>query len=260
MNRQVAPLLVIALLAGCGQSWATDSRETPPGLLEAVQQARYSDGFEVRLAITTVDAQKVRSPPIKIAVIGQASAERQRFLVRGISPEAVRNHYLVTAKNAAGPINAFEYGPDDEGHPISVDPFAGLFKTDFVIWDLFGTWWDWPRQTAEGLGEVNGRRCLWVRSRPAALLQIKEVVSCVDKEFALALSTKVYDSQNRLRRTIRVEKLIRKNSNAGLMAKKITIADERGAYSEIDVYGGDEQYQVESETFGVLERLLGKSN
>jgi len=228
--------------------------------LSTVNKARLSDGFEVRLAITTVDAQKVRSPPIKIAMIGQVSAERQRFLIRGISPEAVRSHSLVAVRNAAGPITAFEYGPDDAGRPVSLDPFVGIFKTDFVIWDLFGAWWEWPHQTDEGLGEVKGRKCLSIRSRPAAPSPVKEVVSCVDREYALALSTQLYDTQNRLRRTILVEKLMRKNNGAGVMAKNITITGEHGAYSEIDVYGGDEQYQVNPGTFGALERLSGKSN
>jgi len=244
----------------CLHAWADDGRDKLPDLLSAIKQARLSDGFEVRLAITLVDAQKVRSAPIKVAVIGQVNADRQRFLVRGISPEAIRNRYIATMKNAAGSITAFEYGPDEAGRPVSLDLFAGIFKTDFVIWDLFGAWWDWPYQTDEGFGEVHGRRCLSIRSRPAAVLLVKEVVSCVDREHAVALSTQLYDTQNRLRRTILVEKLMRRNSGAGVTAKRITIVDEHGAHSEIEVYGGDEQYQVSPETFGALERLSGKPN
>ncbi|MFA7281200.1 MAG: outer membrane lipoprotein-sorting protein [Sterolibacterium sp.] len=256
----VTQLLAIALAMWSLQSLAADSRDSLPGLLEAIKQARHSDGFEVRFAITAVDAQKLRTVPVKIAVIGQANADRQRFLVRGISPDAVRNQHFVAENSAAGPIDAFEYGPDSEGHRISLDPFARLFNTDFVMWDLFAVWWDWPHQIADGNGEVNGRSCLRVKSRPAVPMPVKEVVSCIDRETALALSTQVYDAQHRLRRTIRVEKLMRKGSSEGLMAKKLSILGEHGATSEIDVYGGDEQYRISPETFGVLDRFLGKAN
>ncbi|MBI4986519.1 MAG: hypothetical protein HZC24_14555 [Rhodocyclales bacterium] len=252
--RRSLPLALALIAAPCA---AIDEPASAAVLVETMKQARHSDGFEARLAITSGAADKAAARPVKVALIGQITAERRRFLVRGIAPERIRDRYVVAAQDAAGRVEAYEYGPHVAG-PVPLDPLSRLFDSEFVIWDLFGAWWDWPQQALSGSGSVEDRDCQWVRSRPAVRSPIKEVASCVDRDRALALSTKIYDGQQGLLRTIRVDKLMRKGNGGGAMAKKMTVSAAHGPLTEIEVYGGDENYQVTPETFDVLERVWGR--
>jgi hypothetical protein len=245
MKNAIRILLLLALAApahGAG----TDAT----ALAETMKQARHSEGFEARMSVFVTQPDGHRAAPFKVAVIGQVSAERQRLLIRGISPEKVRGHYVAAERTADGRIRAVEYGEGTRAK--EADPYARLFDSGMTVWDMFGAWWSWPGQETGGSGQANGRACALVRSRSAAAAPVREVESCVDREAKLALNTQLFDRRRKLLRTLSVERTMRKESGA-LAAKKLLVTEADGTLTEIEVYGGDEQYLVSADTFAALD-------
>jgi len=244
-------LILLALLA-C-PALTADAAETAStaALAASMKEAQRSSGFEARMSVSTAVAGVPHT--LKIAVVGQFTDERERLLIRGISPPEIRNRYVAAERSADGRITAIAYGENFAADHAEADPFAKLFGSELVLWDMFGAWWDWPRQTQGDLEASGGRDCIPVRSvSDAATAPIREVQSCVDPGGRLALKTQLYGSRHMLLRTISVEKTMRKDS--GLKAaKRLTVAGVGASVSEIEVYSGDEHYAVPADTFARLE-------
>lgn len=244
--KNIAGILLLFALAVPAHGAETDAA----ALAETMMLARHSDGFEARMSVFVTQPDGRRAAPFKVAVIGQISAERQRLLIRGISPEKVRGRCFAAERSADGRIRAVEYG---EGTMVKeTDPYARLFDSGMTLWDMFGAWWSWPGQETGGSGRANGRACTLVRSRSAAAAPVREVESCVDREAKLALKTQLFDRRRKLLRTLSVERTMRKESGA-LAAKKLLVTETAGTLTEIEVYGGDEQYLVTADTFAALD-------
>lgn len=245
MKNAVGILLLFALAApahGAG----TDAI----ALAKTMMQARHSEGFEARMSVFVTQPDGRRSAPFKIAVIGQVSADRQRLLIRGISPERVRGRFAAAERTADGRIRALAY--EEPSAARKADPFARLFDSGMTLWDMFGAWWSWPGQESGGIERIAGRECTLVRSRGGDAGPVREVATCVDRDARLALKTQLFDRRQRLLRTLAVERTMRKESGA-LGAKKLLITESGGTITEIEVYGGDEQYLVTDDTFAVLD-------
>ncbi|HEX5363059.1 MAG TPA: hypothetical protein VFW59_02225 [Gallionella sp.] len=220
-------------------------------LAEAMQQARYSDGFTVRMNIASIQPNGRRAMPFKLAVIGQIDAKRQRLLIKGISPDMVRNRFVVAERNADGRIRAIGYTEPSAADIGKVDPTAPLFDSGLVLWDMLAPWWEWPRQNMGETEQIAGRSCTLVRSQTDENFSpIREVISCVDEKARLSLRTQLFDRRHTLIRTISVKQTMRKDSGA-LAAKKLTITDH--AVTEVEVYSGDEHYQVTADTFAQFD-------
>lgn len=240
-------ILLLAFFAAAPAYCAgTDANE----LAAAMRQARLSGGFEARMSVFVTQANGRRTAPFKVAVIGQFSGDRQRLVIRGISPEQVRGRFAAAERTADGRIRAVSYG---EGSKIAgINPFARLFDSGMTIWDMFGAWWSWPDQKTGENKQAAGRACTLVRSGGAAASPVAEVESCVDREAKLSLRTQLFDRRHTLLRTLSVERTMRKESGA-LGAKKLLITEAGGTLTEIEVYGGDEQYLITDETFATLD-------
>src|SRR5664279_4445915 len=89
-----AVFIVLAAIACPGYGVEPSASFSATEFAESMKQARYSDGFEVRMKVTTVDSDGRRSEPIKLAIIGQITSDQERLLVSGISPDKVRNRSL----------------------------------------------------------------------------------------------------------------------------------------------------------------------
>jgi Outer membrane lipoprotein-sorting protein len=230
-------------------------------LAEAVRQASYSDGFEERMNITTVNSEGHRSVPVKLAVIGQFGTERQRLLIRGISPANVRDRFVFAERHADGWIRANEYGAHIARGNAEVDMFSHLFDTELVIWDMFSPWWHWPKQSLGGTEKIDGRNCIIVRSQSDSKnYPIREVVSCVDKDAGLSLKTQLFDGRHKLIRTISVVKMVGKESGA-MAAKEVTIKGPDNSVTEAELYSGDEHHSITPDTFPTFNShpIAGKS-
>jgi hypothetical protein len=254
MSRFAAAVLaLLAALAPLGQAAESESDSSAAGLADSMRQAKLSDGFEARMNIVTVDPGGRRGQTIKVAVIGQFGTDRQRLMIRGISPNSVRNRFLVAERIADGPIRAIEYRERVTDGVAETDPQKNQFDAGLVMWDMFSPWWSWPKQTLGGTERMAGRDCRIVRSRDeTGISPVREVVSCVDKGAGLSLRTQLFDSRRTLLRTISVERTIRRESGL-LAAKKLTVAAADNTVTEIEVYGGDEHYAISAETFAPLD-------
>lgn len=224
-------------------------------LARAMQQAKYSDGFEARLSIFVTKANGSHPAPIKLSVVGQLSADKQRLLIRGISPASVHDHFYAAEWNTDGHIRAVEYRHAQNKY-TGLDPLSRMFDSSLVIWDMFSPWWSWPRQILEGVERVDGRECTVIRSViDANNLAINEVESCVDQRAKLSLRTRLFGKHHALLRTTTVEKAMHKGGGDLMTAKKMTIADASHASTAIEIYAGDEQYEITGGTFAALDLL-----
>ncbi len=223
-------------------------------LARLMRQAQLSNGFSARMNVAVIKANGRRMQPFKVAVIGQMQADRQRLLVRGISPATVRNHYFAAEKNTAGVIRAIAYAEQADG--VAMPAQTNLFDSGMIIWDMLSPWWDWPKQTLGELEQVAGHACTVVTSQtPTDDFQVAEVVSCIDQEARLSLRTRLFDKRHRLIRTFTVEHMMRTASGA-MAAKGVTITETDHSRTEIEVYSGDENYLISPETFARLDALL----
>ncbi|HXU92597.1 MAG TPA: hypothetical protein VFP33_02975 [Gallionella sp.] len=244
--------VLLSLLATLA-SPAYGAEPSATALAETMRQARLSNGFEARMDVAAIKPNGRRAMPFKIAVIGQIGNEKQRLLIRGISPDAVRNRYFAAEKTADGRIRAIEYGEGSAG-VAETSPTERLFDSGLVVWDMFGPWWNWPKQELGGTERIAGRECTLVRSQTDAVnAPIREVVSCVDKDARLSLRTQLFDRRHAIIRTISVERTMRKESGA-MAAKKLSVTDADKAVTEIEVYSGDEEYLIGADTFTKLDQ------
>ncbi len=253
--KHVVKAFLFLLALAASPAYCTGADAT--GLAAAMRQARLSDGFEARMSVFVTQPDGRRAAPFKVAVIGQVSSERQRLLVRGISPERVRGRFFAAERTADGRIRAVAY--EEPSATRKADPFARLFDSGMTLWDMFGAWWNWPEQESGGSERIAGRECTRVRSGDGDAGPVREVASCADKDAKLSLKTQLFDRRHALLRTISVERTMRKESGA-LAAKKLLVTEADGTLTAIEVYGGDEQYLVTDETFAALDaqRTTGK--
>lgn len=248
---------VLCLLLGllCVPSGYAAERETATSLAALMRQAQYSQGFEARMNVFVTKANGAHPAPLKIAVVGQFSAERQRLLVRAIAPEALRETSFAIAKQANRGIKTVKYRAG--GELVGTDAQARLFDTGLVAWDMLNPWWEWASQSLEGKDRIGGRECLRMRSRADEQdSPVREVESCIDVQAGLALRTRLFDGGHNLLRTITVEKMLRKQDGSGSLARKLNITGPAKLRTDIEVYAGDEEYLVSEETFAVLDRPM----
>lgn len=250
-----AGLLLLALLVPAAQGGEVPLEGVGAALAAAMRAARQSDGFELRMTVAVTDAQGLAAPPVRLSVIGQFAAERDRLLVRVLSTDASQRQTLAAERNADGRIRAIAYG-DRAGDGIrAVDAQAGLLHSGLVLWDMLTPWWSWPRQQSARAQDAGGHACTPVRSRPAARAgadTIGEVDSCLDAAAGLALKTEIFDRRHALLRAITVDKSLRKGAG-GLFAKRMTIHGADGSVTVVEVYGGDEHYGIGQDTFAALD-------
>ena len=77
---------------------------------------------------------------------------------------------------------------------------------------------------------------------------VTEVLSCVDSREGMAWRVALFDRHGRALRTIEVEQAVR--LQAGTSApRRATITGPQGRTSRVEVYDGDERYQVPPGTF-----------
>ena len=242
------------LLLACIPAYAGEPSAT--SLAGLMREAQLSDGFSARMNVAVIKADGRRMQPFKVAVIGQMTAARRRLLIRGIAPASVRNHYFAAETRAAGVIRAIAYTEQPTTEGAVMPALTPLFDSGMVIWDMLSPWWDWPEQTLGEAEQVAGHECTVVTSlAPAGDLPVHEVVSCIDRDAKLSLRTQLFDKRHRLMRSITVEHMMRMGSGA-MAAKRMTITDTDNVRTEIEVYSGDENYLIGSETFFRLDALL----
>ena len=104
-------------------------------LAEIMRLAKYSNGFEARLNVLVTQSNGAHLAPFKLAVVGQLSADKQRLVIRGISPESVRNRFYEGERSGEGRIRALS----DTG--VEFEPDARLFDSGLVVWDMLSPWW-----------------------------------------------------------------------------------------------------------------------
>jgi hypothetical protein len=253
MTRPSTVLLLFATLVRPGYGAEPAVITSPAALAESMRQARFSDGFEVRMNLSTVQPDGRHSPLLKLAVIGQLSIERERLLFRGISPDKVRNRFFAAEKRANSEIRSITYGEHVSGSLVEATPFTKVFDSDLVVWDMFAPWWNWPKQSLGGTEQIAGHDCTIVRSQSdAGISPIREVISCVDENARLSLRTQLFDGQHALVRTISVEQTMRKESGV-MAAKRMSITGVDNSITEVAVYSGDEHYRITADTFSSFD-------
>ncbi len=253
--RQLARVLLLLLTGLAAQGYCAE--QSAAALAETMKRARYSDGFEARMNISVFKLDGQRTASFKVAVIGQVGDDAQRLLIHGISPDKVRDRFIAAERGADGRIRAIAYTGDTSGGSAKFDASARLFDSGLVLWDMFGSWWNWPGQNLVESSQVAGRACTVVRSRSEdSASPIREVVSCVDPKARLSLQTQLYDRQHVLLRTIAAERLVRKESGA-MAARRLTITEADDTVTEVEVYSGDEHYQITADTFATFDSRRG---
>lgn len=247
-------LVCVLLAASPGYGAEPGAPVSASALAELMKQAMHSEGFEARLSIFITKANGAHPPPFKLAVIGQFVAGKQRLLIRGISPESVHDRFIAAERGSDGLIRARAYRGQAASEPVELDPFSKIFDSGLTVWDMFGLWWSWPKQSLEGIERINGRECTRIRSiTDDKSIAVREVESCVDQQAKISLRTKLFDSKHALIRATSVEKVVRKRKGGGMAAKKLSITDAGGVLTDVEVYAGDEQYEISADTFSALD-------
>ncbi|WP_295444589.1 hypothetical protein [uncultured Thiodictyon sp.] len=253
MRRVGALLLLMVLTVALGAPAACGDELAPAAIAEAMRQARYSDGFAVRMNITLVAPTGQRSLPIKLSIVGQMDAAGGRLVIRGIAPERIRNRFIAAERIGAGPIRAVAYRESAAAGCAQADPLMPVFDSNLVVWDLFAPWWSWPEPRMVGTARVAEDDCVNLRLRTDSTASpIREVVSCVDANRHLPLRTQLFDGRHTLVRTVVVDETMRQESGR-IAARKFSITGADQAVSEIEVYSGDEDYHVPAGTFAALD-------
>lgn len=257
---RIAKVFLVCILLGANPGYGAEPGipVSASALAELMKQAMHSEGFEARLSVFITKANGAHPPPFKLAVVGQFVAGKQRLLIRGISPESVHDRFIAAERGSDGRsdglIRALAYRGQAASEPVEFDPFSKIFDSGLAVWDMFGLWWSWPKQSLEGIERINGRECTRIRSiTDDKSIAVREVESCVDQQAKISLRTKLFDSKHALIRATSVEKVIRKRKGGGTAAKKLSITDASGVLTDVEVYAGDEQYEISADTFSVLD-------
>src|ERR1035437_7768382 len=188
---RIAKVIFACLLLSVSVSYAAEPGVSASAVAEMMKQAKYSDGFEARLNVLITKANGAHPAPFKLAVIGQIAANKQRLVIRGISPDSVRNRAYAAEADRGGSIRAVESRSMAERE---YDPFAKMFDSGLVVWDMLSPWWNWPNQSLQGTEKIHGRECAKIRSQTNDKNNlIQEVESCVDQQAKLALRTSFFD-------------------------------------------------------------------
>lgn len=254
MMRRIAAVVLACLSLGAGTGYAAEPGTSASAVAELMRKARLSNGFEARLNVFVTKTNGAHLAPLKLAVIGQVSADRQRLLIRGISPEPVHNRFYAVERGSDGRLRGIESRAD--GEQVGFDPYVRMFDSGLVAWDMLSPWWGWPKQLLEGSEQIDGRDCQRLRSvTDDEKSTIREVESCVDQQAGLSLRTRLFDSRHVLIRTTSVEKIMRKGEGGAMAAKKLAIRDAGKMLTHIEVYAGDEQYEITADTFAALDKL-----
>lgn len=221
-------------------------------LVESMRAARESDGFEMRVTLRRSGAPAEES--IKIALIGQFRDGRERLLVRGIAPADIRGRSIVSER-FADRVESTSYEHDATQSGGRADPLAGVFGSALAVWDLMAPWWHWAVQIDEGPRTISGHACTQVRSRPdrREASAVAEAISCVDAPNGLAWKTTLLDGHHRALRSIEVTRVMRTQAGRSA-ARSAAITDAEGAVTLVEVYGGDEHYQIRADTFATPAR------
>ena len=217
-------------------------------LVNAMRDARDSDGFEIRIALRAQSAGSA-AELIRIALIGQSGEDRDRLLVRAITPVAIRDRSIVSER-VGDHVQSTAYASDAMPASTPADPMAGIFVTGLVVWDLMAPWWAWPEQLDEGAQTVGGHSCTQIRSRPDRrnASPVREALSCVDARNGLSWKTMLFDGHHHLLRSIEVTRAIRTQAGHSA-ARSASITDAQGNVTLVDVYSGDEHYRIGPQTF-----------
>lgn len=253
---RMAKFMLLGMLLSVSASYAAQPGISATAVAEMMKQARYSDGFEARMNVLITKANGAHPAPFKLAVIGQFSPGKQRLALRGISPETVRNHFYAAEAGSDGHVRAVSSHSKVASDYVESDPNAMMFNSGLVVWDMFGLWWNWPRQLVDGVEQINGRECVKIRSfTDDKNSVVREVESCVDQGAKLSLRTRMFDGGHTLLRTTAVAHLAHKGEGGTMMAKNLKIVADSNMLTDIEIYAGDEQYQISAETFAMLDRL-----
>lgn len=254
---RIAKIFLVCVLLGANPGYGAEPGipVSASALAELMRKAMHSEGFEARLSIFITKANGAHPPPFKLAVVGQFVANKQRLLIRGISPESVHDRFIAAERGSDGLIRALAYRGQATSEPVESDPFSKIFDSGLTAWDMFGLWWSWPKQSLEGIERINGRECARIRSiTDDKSIAVREVESCVDQQAKISLRTKLFDSKHALIRATSVEKVVRKRKGGGMAAKKLSITDAGGVLTDVEVYAGDEQYEISADTFSALDQ------
>ncbi len=244
------------MLLLCGWEQAHAATPTAQELAAMMRVAQYSNGFAARMSVLVTHPNGAHEPPFKVAVVGQASAQQQRLLLRGIEPAALRVQRYVAERKFAGKTLTIRARAAQPSGNFALD--EPLFNSGLVLGDMFSPWWDWSQQTLLGTDKVKGHACLKVRSvNDDVHAPIQTVESCVDTQAQLSLRTRWYDAQQVLQRSAVVGATLRKAEGSGQLAKQVSLRDATGQITDINIYAGDEQYQITPQTFELLEMSEG---
>lgn len=228
---------------------------TPRELADAMLKARYSSGFEARMQIaSSASATKI---PVKLAVVGQIDAQRQRLMLRGISPAKLRGSFIAVEEQAGHEMVAIRYQGEKPDAMEAFDISSSAFDSGLVVWDMLAPWWRWPNQQFAGADQVGGKPCTLLRSTAAKGGHVSEVISCIDVKEHLALSVALYDQQHQLLRTLVVDKPMRKHDGQ-LAAKVLSIQLPHDETVQVNAYSGDEDYTISEAQFAPLDKYIGQ--
>ncbi|MEO8921839.1 MAG: hypothetical protein ABI330_03255 [Caldimonas sp.] len=238
------------LLAACApcEGAAVDGAS----IARTMREARYSHGFEARLAVSTVAPDDRRGTTLRVAVIGRSLADASSVVVRSLVRLVGQPASVVARLQADGTVHAVRVESSATGPAVTIDPVADRPFAGLSIWDMLTPWWQWPRQALHGHANVGGRDCSLVTSSGAGPLAVRSVVSCIDLDGRIALRTDLFDANGERLRRIEVTQTMR-NSKGSLSPKKIRITEPGQAPLEVDVYAGDEHYVIDPGAFSVLD-------
>src|ERR1035437_869848 len=105
---RIAKVIAACLYLTVGASQAAEPAISARDLAAIMLQAKYSDGFEARMNVFVTKPNGAHPLPFRLALIGQFAADKQRLVIRGISPELVRDRMYAAEQQRDGPLRAVE--------------------------------------------------------------------------------------------------------------------------------------------------------
>jgi hypothetical protein len=237
-----------ALMLAAG---AANADESATELARSMVDAHRSSGFEARFRVWSMQAGVPQGPPSKFSVVGESATDGTRILVRAMAGTSSRPFAIAARADGSATVSvecptSAPACTDVNADPFTAQPLAGLY-----LWDMLVPWWSWRDQTKQGVEQVDGRTCTSVISRAQdRASRVQSVTSCVDVRNMIALKTILRDARGAVIRRIDVEESMRQSSGR-LVAKRLLISGPDQPTVRLEVYAGDEHYEIRAGTFSI---------
>lgn len=219
-----------------------------------LRENQYSAGFQARFNVLHRTQKGVVSAPMQLILIGQVNAQQRRFLLRRVSSNTL-NSTQILIEQTENTLPKILQLDATNATPSTLPAHVPLLESALQAIDLLSPWWSW-QQSLGASAIIQGKKCQILHSvNPSKQqnLPYQRAESCIDLQQNLALRIQIFNANNIEVRRFEVLKSWPKSSGNGYFAKKFRLTTPTREVTEFEIYSGDEEYQINDQTFAALK-------